>query len=158
PGREPEHRTSAAQGGPGPPPVGDLDRRLRPRVHRGPPRPHGRRVRRIHGARQRVHRQGQERRDRRPGNVSGDSLRLRGGSLAHHVRRGAPAQGVRRGGVGAATVTDNRVTLARSRWQEYRWTNALLATTDSDEINPTSGPLSGLTFTVKDTFAAKGLE
>jgi len=44
---------------------------------------------------------------------------------------------------------------ARASWDEHRWTNALLATTD--QPNPTEGSLSGLVFTVKDTFATAGL-
>jgi amidase len=52
-------------------------------------------------------------------------------------------------------MTDERIVAARQRWNDYRWTNALLAT--SDEMNSTPGPLSGLAFTVKDTFATAGL-
>ena len=54
-------------------------------------------------------------------------------------------------------MTPNRLAQARQRWDEYRWTNALLATTDDADLNPVDGPLAGLTFTIKDTYATAGL-
>jgi amidase len=48
-----------------------------------------------------------------------------------------------------------RLAAAHARWEEVRWTNALLAT--ADEPNPVEGSLSGLAFTVKDTFATAGV-
>jgi amidase len=47
--------------------------------------------------------------------------------------------------------------LARShaKWAEYGWTNALLAV--APPTPATDGPLAGLTFTVKDTFATAGV-
>lgn len=45
---------------------------------------------------------------------------------------------------------------ARARWEELSWTNALLAVATAGQPTP-DGPLTGLTFTVKDTFAAAGL-
>lgn len=48
---------------------------------------------------------------------------------------------------------------ARARWDELSWTNALLAVTSAEDApaEAAEGPLAGLTFTVKDTFAAAGL-
>jgi amidase len=45
---------------------------------------------------------------------------------------------------------------ARSRWEAFAWTRALLAVTTAERAT-VRGPLGGLTFTVKDTFAAAGL-
>jgi Asp-tRNA(Asn)/Glu-tRNA(Gln) amidotransferase A subunit family amidase len=45
---------------------------------------------------------------------------------------------------------------ARQRWVELSWTRALLAVTTAERA-AAEGPLGGLTFTVKDTFAAAGL-
>src|ERR1700761_2714993 len=45
---------------------------------------------------------------------------------------------------------------ARARWAEFSWTRALLAVTTAERA-ATRGPLAGLTFTVKDTFATAGL-
>ena len=45
---------------------------------------------------------------------------------------------------------------ARQRWDELSWTRALLAVTTAQRAS-SEGPLAGLTFTVKDTFAAAGL-
>jgi amidase len=52
-------------------------------------------------------------------------------------------------------MTRERIDAARARWDQHRWTNALLATTDEPNLRP--GSLSGLAFTVKDTFATAGL-
>jgi amidase len=45
---------------------------------------------------------------------------------------------------------------ARARWDSLSWTHALLAVTTASKV-AAEGPLAGLTFTVKDTFAAAGL-
>ena len=58
----------------------------------------------------------------------------------------------------AATLPDAGEPLARARrrWAELSWTRALLAVTTAQRASA-EGPLAGLTFTVKDTFAAAGL-
>ncbi len=56
------------------------------------------------------------------------------------------------------TTTNVDPTLrARATWEEFRWTNALLAIAPAGDATASGGPLTGLTFTVKDTFATAGL-
>ena len=50
-----------------------------------------------------------------------------------------------------------RIAAARSRWAELSWTHALLAISDTGCSDTADGPLAGLVFTVKDTFASEGL-
>ena len=50
-------------------------------------------------------------------------------------------------------VSNNRIDASRRGWEEFRWTNAILATTNERDPNPADGCLAGLAFTVKDTFA-----
>jgi amidase len=56
----------------------------------------------------------------------------------------------------AETGAGEPLARARERWGELSWTRALLAVTTAARA-ATEGPLAGLTFTVKDTFAAAGL-
>jgi amidase len=51
---------------------------------------------------------------------------------------------------------DDPLARARSRWEAFAWTRALLAVTTAERA-AAHGPLGGLTFTVKDTFAVAGL-
>ncbi|SOD72595.1 amidase [Jatrophihabitans sp. GAS493] len=52
----------------------------------------------------------------------------------------------------------DRIATAHRRWQEVRWTNALLATVSEEaSLLGGDGELGGLAFTVKDTFATTGL-
>jgi amidase len=53
-------------------------------------------------------------------------------------------------------VSADPLSRARARWDSLSWTRALLAVSPASYGSP-EGPLAGLTFTVKDTFAAAGL-
>jgi amidase len=54
------------------------------------------------------------------------------------------------------TTSGEPLARARERWRELSWTRALLAITTAERASA-EGPLAGLTFTVKDTFAVAGL-
>jgi amidase len=57
---------------------------------------------------------------------------------------------------GTGTGAAEPLARARARWAEFSWTRALLAVSTADRATA-QGPLAGLTFTVKDTFATAGL-